>query len=87
MSLLFFSFTFLLVWWVVLFAVLPFGVKTTEVQEGNANSAPDNPHLVKKFIITTLIALAITSFGFWLVNAGYIDLRAIIDISPPDNAS
>ena len=82
MSILFFSFTFLIIWWVVLFAVLPFGVRTTEVQEGNASSAPDNPHLARKFIIATIIALAITSLGFWLVYAGYIDLRSIITADP-----
>lgn len=74
MNWLLFFFTFFIVWWVVLFAVLPFGVRTTNVQKGNAASAPDKPHLIAKFIATTLVSLALTSLGFYLVMAGYIPL-------------
>lgn len=72
MNFLLFSFTFFMVWWVVLFAVLPFWVRTENVQKGNAASAPEKPYLLRKFLVTTVIALAITGLGFYLVHAGYI---------------
>jgi predicted secreted protein len=48
---------YFVIWWVVLFAVLPFGVQTDgKVEKGFASSAPKNPHLGRKFLVTTLIA-------------------------------
>lgn len=59
---------YLLIWWTVIFTVLPYGNKPDEkVQTGNATSAPANPRLKKKFLVTTLI-----SFFVWLVIAGII---------------
>jgi predicted secreted protein len=47
---------YFIIWWVVLFAVLPFGVQTDgNIEKGFASSAPKNPHLRKKFLATTLI--------------------------------
>ena len=49
------------IWWVVLFAVLPFGVRnaneapTTAVKGADAG-APVNPHLALKALATTLIS-------------------------------
>ena len=44
-------------WWVVLYAVLPWGVRTSDTPEkGHAASAPTNPRLGMKFLVTTLIA-------------------------------
>lgn len=49
---------YFVIWWVVLFAVLPFGVQIDDssIEKGFAPSAPKNPHLAKKFLATTLIA-------------------------------
>ena len=50
------------IWWVTLFAVLPFGVRSsTEVGEtdrpaGVDLGAPVAPHLAKKALATTIIA-------------------------------
>ena len=45
-------------WWTVLFAVLPFGVKSQEedghVVPGSEPGAPITPHLLKKAMWTTL---------------------------------
>lgn len=56
---------YLIIWWTVLFAVLPWGVRTTaesgtELVPGQADSAPAAPMLKKKLLWTTLI-----SFGFF----------------------
>jgi predicted secreted protein len=62
MSVLTFVFIFVLVWWIVIFTVLPFGNAAPEKPEiGHAASAPANPRMKQKFILTSLIALAITT--------------------------
>ncbi len=59
-------------WWVVLFAVLPFGVRTQHeagtIVQGTTPSAPVRPHLLYKFIATTLIA-AVLFVIMWVIYA------------------
>lgn len=51
---------YFIIWWLVLFVVLPFGVRSqTEagaVTLGTDHGAPARPRLGRKFAITTLIA-------------------------------
>lgn len=68
--------TYFVVWWIILFAVLPWGMRTQEedgdIVLGTAHSAPTRPMLIRKAVITSLIAavlvgalwLAIDYFGF-----------------------
>lgn len=64
---------FTIIWMVVLFAILPIGVRTAHEEgrlsePGHAESAPVNPRLGLKFLLTTLIAAAI--FGLvWYLQA------------------
>ncbi len=52
---------FVIVWWLVLFIALPFGIKKEdEVKDGNDPGAPKDPMLKKKIIFTS-IASAIIS--------------------------
>jgi predicted secreted protein len=68
--------TFVIVWWLVLFMVLPFGARPPEdVQPGTAPSAPAKPRMGLKILITTLIALALTVGIAWLIESGLIALR------------
>lgn len=60
---------YLLFWTLTLFAVLPFGVRTSreegrEPVPGEADSAPVNPQLGKKLLWTTLIS-AVLFAVFW----------------------
>jgi predicted secreted protein len=67
---------FAIVWWLVLFMVLPFGaVPPAEVEPGMATSAPAKPRLVIKMAITTLLAALITALIAWLIDNGLIHLR------------
>ncbi|MCA0370796.1 MAG: DUF1467 family protein [Proteobacteria bacterium] len=53
------------IWWVVLYAVLPWGVKTSDAPEkGHASSAPLNPRLGMKFLATTLISTALWGVAY-----------------------
>ena len=67
---------FVIVWWLVLFMVLPFGAAPPdEVEPGMASSAPERPRLALKFLVTTLIALAVTGLILWLIESGLVQLR------------
>lgn len=53
-------FIFLIIWWLSLFMVLPWGIRRQEGDEaGHDPGAPANPMLLKKAIITTVLAVAI----------------------------
>jgi predicted secreted protein len=65
---------FFVIWWLVLFAVLPFGVKSqhemNDVTLGTEHGAPHEPRLLRKAIATTLVAAVIFAFvylyfGIW----------------------
>lgn len=63
--------TYLIFWVVTLFAVLPFGVRTAreegkETPTGHADSAPTNPMIGKKALLTTVIATLL--FGLYYAN-------------------
>ena len=67
---------FVIVWWLVLFMVLPFGASPPdEVEPGMAPSAPARPRMGLKIAVTTVIALAVTALILWLLQSGLIQLR------------
>ncbi|WP_431858831.1 DUF1467 family protein [Azospirillum sp.] len=67
---------FFTVWWTVLFAVLPWGVRTPERAEpGMADSAPQKPMLLVKFAVTTALSALITLGIVLLYNSDLISFR------------
>ena len=61
MSLAFGLAIYFIIWWIVLFAMLPIGVRTTEeagenAVPGSAESAPHRPRLLPKMLATTVVA-------------------------------
>jgi predicted secreted protein len=55
---------FFLIWWVVLFAVLPWGIRSqhehgSEIAPGTDPGAPAIPNLRRKLLWTTLVSAAI----------------------------
>jgi predicted secreted protein len=68
---------FVLIWWVVLFAVLPIG--TRPVAEADPASgwrgAPAHPYLLRKLIATTLLAAAIWGGCYFLISSDWISFR------------
>ena len=55
---------YLIVWWLVFFAVLPFGVRSQHEEggvegEGRDPGAPVRPMIVRKVLATTLIAAVV----------------------------
>ena len=56
---------YFLIWWTVIFAILPFGVRSQaearEITPGTDPGAPQRPLLIKKAIATTLISILLTA--------------------------
>ena len=55
---------YFVIWWIVLFAVLPFGVRNAHeagerVEQGNDAGAPVALHWGKKILMTSVIALVL----------------------------
>ena len=61
--------TFVIAWWLVFFAALPFGVRgqieAGSVAPGTEPAAPENPRLLPKALVTTGIAVVLTGL-VWL---------------------
>ncbi|MDA1100673.1 MAG: DUF1467 family protein [Proteobacteria bacterium] len=67
-------------WWLVLFMVLPFGVRTIreeggEVTIGEAASAPAKPKIALKMLVTTLISSLIMGLIVILIELEVFDFR------------
>ncbi len=66
-------FIFLLVWWTMIFAVLPLGVERhEEAGKGFDSGAPKSADLKKKVIINTILSLIIVAIIWILVDTGVI---------------
>ena len=69
---------YIVTWWIVLFAVLPFGVNRHEDPEpGLDPGAPAQPHLRIKAGITTLIAALVWVVIYLVIDFKVIDLRPV----------
>ncbi len=71
---------YLIVWWAVFFAVLPWGMRGTwedpnSGPKGADQGAPIDPRLKKKFIQTSLISLGIWAVVCLVIISGVIDYR------------
>jgi predicted secreted protein len=64
-------FVFVLVWWLVIFTVLPWGNRASDKPEiGHAASAPANPRLKQKLLWTTGISLVLTGILWGMAEYG-----------------
>jgi predicted secreted protein len=75
-----------LIWWTALFAVLPFG--TTPVAEPDSatgwRGAPEQPRLLRKLLITTLVATFLWGIAMVLIESNWLSFRHGI-LKMPDN--
>jgi predicted secreted protein len=64
---------YFILWWVVLFATLPFSLRTqdeeNDVTLGTVPSAPKGPHMLRAFVRTTIVSAVILA-GFYLLTKG-----------------
>ena len=72
---------YVVLWWTVLFAILPIGVRTQgedgAIVPGTPASAPTTPRLFRVALVTTLVS-ALVFAGLWaLTSYGLIDLERL----------
>ena len=66
---------FVIVWWVVIFTVLPWGARPPDRPgPGHAPSAPERPMMLRKLLITTAITLVIWGAIFAVVESDWLTL-------------
>ncbi|MFZ2099353.1 MAG: DUF1467 family protein [Oricola sp.] len=69
---------YFIIWWVVLFAILPIGVRSQieddNVTLGTDHGAPAKPALLRKMLLTTVISLIV--FGIFYVLTSVLGYSA-----------
>lgn len=68
---------YFIIWWTVLFAVLPWGVRNAHeagetVETGNEPGAPVKPRLLLKALITTVVAAIIFAGVYAIIVSGWL---------------
>ena len=72
---------YIIIWWIIFFAILPIDVnraKTVKI-DGEDSGSPENPKMFKKFLYCTGISTVIFSLIFLLIKFEYLNLRNIIN--------
>lgn len=68
---------YLIIWWMTLFCVLPFGAaKQHNPPPGTSPSAPEDPKLKQKFFITSVLAAVIWAVIIYLIHIEFIDFHS-----------
>lgn len=82
MSIAFLVAIYFIIWWVVLFAVLPFGVHTQaeagHIVPGTPESAPASFRLFRVLTITTIVSGIVFGALWWAVAWRVIDLQQLL---------
>ena len=76
---------YFIIWWIVLFMMLPIGVRSQveddDITLGTEHGAPAKPRLLRKMLLTTIVSLLIYG-AFYFVTAvmgyGFDDLPRIV---------
>ena len=73
---------FFLIWWVVLFAVLPWGIRSQheggEIVPGTDPGAPTIPNLGRKLLWTTLVSVAIFAACYVVYVDRLVSLEGLV---------
>ncbi len=67
---------FIIIWWIMLFMVLPWGVsRTANPEAGHDHGAPARPMLVRKLLITTGITIMLFGILYAVIDAEILLLQ------------
>ena len=71
---------YIIIWWIVFFAILPIDVERTKSIkiEGEDSGSPENPKMLKKFLYCTGITTILFIFIYLLMKFEYLNLRNIV---------
>ena len=72
---------YFVIWWIVLFLTLPFGVRSQhedgEAAPGTDPGAPVAARMLRKLIWTTVISAVIFGVAMLAYNAGYLNIERL----------
>ena len=71
---------YIIIWWIVFFAILPIDVERKKLIkiDGEDPGSPENPKMLKKFIYCTGISTILFVMIYLLMKFEYLNLRNII---------
>ena len=70
--------TYVIIWWLVMFMVLPWGVRRIEpedLREGDDPGAPANPRMLIKIAVTTGVSGVVFGLVYLIIISGVISFR------------
>jgi len=86
MSLSFAIAIYVVIWWTVLFAILPIGVRTQgedgAIVPGTPESAPTRPRLIRVVLLTTIVSALVFGACWAAVRYGIVDLERLLGRKP-----
>lgn len=86
MSWISFTALFFITWWIALFAVLPFSVRTQDEEQdvtlGTVSSAPTGPHMLRAVLRTTVITAIIMGIAYGVTHGLGLGIDDIPHIVP-----
>ena len=71
---------YIIIWWIVFFAILPIDVERKKLikVDGEDPGSPENPKMIKKFIYCTVITTVLFIIIYLLMKFEYLNLRNIL---------
>ncbi len=68
---------FVMIWWTVLFAVLPIGTKPVAEADGTSGwrGAPAQARMPRKLAVTTVISLALWAVAMVVIRSDWLSFR------------
>jgi len=71
---------YIIIWWIVFFAILPIDVERKKILkiDGEDSGSPENPKMLKKFIYCTGITTILFIIIYILMKFEYLNLRNIL---------
>ena len=74
---------YFVIWWLTLFTVLPFGVRTQgeagKVVVGTPESAPAAPRIIRTLLINTVVAAVVFAFVWTALENDWLGLKSAAD--------
>jgi predicted secreted protein len=71
---------YLVIWWTVLFAILPLGVRRVQNPgKGEERGAPERPDLLRKAIITSIVAAVLWIVFYFLHQSDVFSFRRMVE--------
>ena len=72
---------YIIIWWVVFFAILPIDINRNKIVkiDGEDPGSPENPKILKKFIHCTGISTFLFIIIYLLMKFEYLNLRNILN--------